>query len=632
MRTPFALVILALNMAGQMSLLAQTPRAPTIQWQRVLGGSSDDKPVKIVEADDGSFFVGGVSLSEPSGNKTSPLLDVDLLPIDSLEVGDMWVVKLDRTGAKQWDRSYGGLGGDALVDLAPTSDGGVFIGGGGFRGEVIRFEPGEPFQSYAFFEGSKDYLLARADATGHTLWQQFYGGDEDESLVGLFVGPDKSVILAGWSSSSPGVGKTAPLFGSSDAWIVGVDPSGNPSWDRSFGGTMLDSVNQAKRTSDGGMILAGPSHSGADGNKSSPGFGLSDVWVVRLNAAGEKIWEQSLGGEADEHSVSLFTMPDGGAIVGCVSSSLPSGNKTSPLLDEGLSPLGIGGDIWLVRLDSSGRILWDTTVGTTNLDLPIALEATPEGGVIVCTYSFPPYIAPNEPYDLHVTKVGSDGNKIWDTSYTSTFDSFFFISAVVAIDDGGVLLGIASKPGSTIGNAVPANYGGFDCWLLRLDAQGNKAWDLTLGSMGQDLISTLNRTKDGGFIVGMSSETVSTGNNGNKAHRGYGLTDMWVVKLSPELPPDSDGDGVPDAQDSCPNTPQGEIVNVSGCSIEQLVRCDGPWKNHGQYVRAVVMVSKQFRKAGLLTHRQRLAIFFRAVQSDCGKHTRGNPKHVPTKG
>ena len=82
---------------------------------------------------------------------------------------------------------------------------------------------------------------------------------------------------------------------------------------------------------------------------------------------------------------------------------------------------------------------------------------------------------------------------------------------------------------------------------------------------------------------------------------------------------DQDGDGIPDSQDQCPNTPPGSIVNADGCSIDQLVPCDGPWKNHGQFVSAMAHVTKEFEREGLITQAQRSAIMTAAAKSDCGK-------------
>jgi hypothetical protein len=88
---------------------------------------------------------------------------------------------------------------------------------------------------------------------------------------------------------------------------------------------------------------------------------------------------------------------------------------------------------------------------------------------------------------------------------------------------------------------------------------------------------------------------------------------------------DSDNDGVPDDQDQCPNTPPGEVVNAQGCSISQLVPCEGPreggtWRNHGEYVSAVARVSRDFkRKSGLITADERAQIMRAAANSDCGR-------------
>jgi hypothetical protein len=87
---------------------------------------------------------------------------------------------------------------------------------------------------------------------------------------------------------------------------------------------------------------------------------------------------------------------------------------------------------------------------------------------------------------------------------------------------------------------------------------------------------------------------------------------------------DADGDGVPDSQDQCPNTPAGAVVDAHGCTIDQLVPCAGPssagtWKNHGQYVSAVAQTAEAFLAASLITEAEKDLIVKAAAQSDCGR-------------
>ena len=82
---------------------------------------------------------------------------------------------------------------------------------------------------------------------------------------------------------------------------------------------------------------------------------------------------------------------------------------------------------------------------------------------------------------------------------------------------------------------------------------------------------------------------------------------------------DQDNDGVPDSRDQCPDTPPGSVVDADGCSIDQLVPCDGPWKNHGEFVSAMAHVTQEFVNEGLITQRQRSELISAAARSDCGK-------------
>lgn len=82
---------------------------------------------------------------------------------------------------------------------------------------------------------------------------------------------------------------------------------------------------------------------------------------------------------------------------------------------------------------------------------------------------------------------------------------------------------------------------------------------------------------------------------------------------------DADGDGVPDSDDQCADTPRGAVADATGCSIEQLAPCDGPWRNHGQFLQALRAVTSRFVQQGLITEQQRRAILNDGASSDCGK-------------
>jgi Protein of unknown function (DUF3455) len=86
---------------------------------------------------------------------------------------------------------------------------------------------------------------------------------------------------------------------------------------------------------------------------------------------------------------------------------------------------------------------------------------------------------------------------------------------------------------------------------------------------------------------------------------------------------DTDGDGVADSLDACPDTEPGAVVDANGCSIDQLVPCSGPisgglWRNHGQYVSSVAHAAETFVHSGLITEAQAEEIVLHAAQSQCG--------------
>ena len=107
------------------------------------------------------------------------------------------------------------------------------------------------------------------------------------------------------------------------------------------------------------------------------------------------------------------------------------------------------------------------------------------------------------------------------------------------------------------------------------------------------------------------------------ATTGLNAPAFIAVQIEPVVL-DSDGDGVPDDVDQCPGSAPGAPVDVTGCTIDQLVSCSGPasggiWGNHGQYVSAIVRTVEAFAAAGLLTPAEEDAVVRAAARSNCGR-------------
>src|SRR3989442_3902953 len=126
-------------------------------------------------------------------------------------------------------------------------------------------------------------------------WQRTYGGSGFEAGSAILQMKDGGYILGSTSSSSPSGNKTSPNYGSNDFWVVRLNRSGEKVWEKTFGGIGNDYLAALRQTSDGGFILGGRSDSPPSGNKTSPNYGSSDFWIVRLSTSGEKLWEESFG-------------------------------------------------------------------------------------------------------------------------------------------------------------------------------------------------------------------------------------------------------------------------------------------------------------------------------------------------
>jgi len=187
----------------------------------------------------------------------------------------------------------------------------------------------------------------QAQTAAGIQWERTFGGSEKDFASQVKPTSDGGCVLGGYSYSSPSGTKTSAAYGLGDYWVVKLDVSGNKQWDRSFGGTNFDGIHALQQTSDGGYILGGISFSDASGNKNSAHYGSGDYWVVRLDASGNKLWDNSFGGTSNEVLRSLQQTSDGGYILGGSSYSNKSAEKTEN--NRGTKSYATT-DYWIVKL------------------------------------------------------------------------------------------------------------------------------------------------------------------------------------------------------------------------------------------------------------------------------------------
>lgn len=411
----------------------------------------------------------------------------------------------------QWQRTFGGANQEVVSALRPMAEGGFVVGGFSDSGATgNKSSPGH---------GRFDYWVVRLDSSGEKLWERADGGTSDDCLTALETLRDGGLILAGFSLSTNSGNKSSPGFGNGDYWIVRLDGEGGKVWDKTYGTTNHEVLTSVQPVGDGGFILAGyvVLSRGAD------------WWIVRVGADGNQLWERTFGGDRWEESVFIRLMSDGGFVLGGHSDSPPSGNKTSS--NYGLPYQ----DFWLIRLDESGKMLWEKSFGGGSADWLFSIETTSDGGFLLggMSRSSPggnkssPFLGGPSFGDFWVVKADHAGSKMWDKSFGGSGEEIWGGLALMA-DDGLAIVGSST---SGIDGTKTSPSQGEDMWIVRLDVHGNQVWDKTLGGSGSERAYDVLQDQDCGLVVaGIASGPA----DGNRTAPSFGDSDFWVVKLAPD--------------------------------------------------------------------------------------------------
>lgn len=322
-----------------------------------------------------------------------------------------WLIKLDSNGNRTWDKWIG----TSIYNAAATSvqevTGGYICAGYGYN-----------------WPDSGNYYITKRDGSGNLLWEKTYGGSDEEKAYAVKATADGGYILAGFSKSSDG--DVVKQHSGREAWILKLDASGNKQWATTYGGTSEDTAYAICQMPDGGYLVCGTTVS-ADGDV--PGNkGSADGWVFKLDASGTLVWKKNFGGSAQDVLNSIIQNVDNTYTLSGYSFS----NDGDVSGNHGKT------DVWVLKIDDAGNLIWSNLYGGSGNDASFCVRAGYAGG-------------------------GS------------------FVTGFTESSDGQVTVAA----------------GGTDCWTLRLDANGNLLWQKSSGTVNNEYAFTIMPSNDAQFAI-----------------------------------------------------------------------------------------------------------------------------------
>ncbi|MDD5528697.1 MAG: T9SS type A sorting domain-containing protein [bacterium] len=368
--------------------------APDTLWTRTYGGTGRDEGYSVQSASGGTdgFVIAGYTNSFGAG------------------YDDAYLIKTNSSGDTTWTRTFGGADWDYGLSVQQTRDSGFVIAG---------------ITSSSNIGGSNIYLI-RTNSSGNILWTKSFGKILEENGYSVQQTSDSGFIILG-STNSFGAGGF-------DVYLIRTNSSGDTLWTRTYGGTKNDEGYSVQQTSDGGFIILGYTNSFGTGTPDS-----SNVYLIKTDSLGKKLWATTYGGTANEKGYSVQQTEDDGFVIAGWTYSFGAGAPDYS-------------NVYLIKTNSSGDTLWTRTFGGANDDYGYSVKSVSGGFIIVgTTLSF----WANE--EVYFIRTNSSGDTLWTKTFGGTGNDYGYSGQQTS--DGGFIIA-----GST--NSFGA--GNNDVYLIKL--------------------------------------------------------------------------------------------------------------------------------------------------------------------
>jgi hypothetical protein len=317
--------------AGKLDVwLIKTDNNGNMKWDKTFGGTEYDGGMCVRQTNDGGYIIVGIKDS------------------DHDNYGDIWLIKTDSNGNKEWDKTFGSARYDIGAYIQLTTDGGYIITGK-LSGRVC---------------------LIKTNSSGNVEWTETYPGNMGKCVQQT---TDGGYIIIGSRSD--------------DYWLLKTYSNGSMEWEKTFHKKKRNIGECVQQTTDGGYILTGYAEWW-----DYPEF-TSVIWVIKTDSNGNKVWDKVYERLEFDYSEHIQQTTDGGYII--------TGST--------VSLIGNSNNIWLIKTDSAGNRMWDRTFGGIMRDAyGKCVQQTTDGGYIIVG----DYERPFGSNDIWLIKTNKNGRLI----------------------------------------------------------------------------------------------------------------------------------------------------------------------------------------------------------------------------
>lgn len=344
-------------------------------------------------------------------------------------------------------RVYGGVQDEHAMTVTATRDGGYVVAG----------------FTFSYGKGKSDIWVMKVDEMGEEMWREYMGGEDFDWANDLIETRDGNYVVAGYTREAE--------TSKSNAWVFQLNRHGELMWSHIFGGEKSDEAKAVIQTSDGGFAVAGFSFSYAKGQ--------SDIWMLRLNAVGDEIWQETYGGTGTEQAYSIIETKDEGFLLG----GFQTYGKTNKA------------DMLLVKVDRKGKGLWRKPIQAVGNDVVESVVETPEGDYLAAGWA---YSNANKSLDAKVVKVSPGGKILWEQSYGGKGKDAVY--DIIRTPDNAYVM--AGQTGSFNNSS--------DFWILKLKGDGKTIWQKRTNGDKNDWAHAVALAKDGGYVVVGGTKSYAT--------------------------------------------------------------------------------------------------------------------------